>query len=153
MPATIAETHISVLVSIGDRVYKLKKSVSFGFLDFSDRPRRERACHPEVELNRRLAPDVYLRVADVNGADGEPMPADRRLATLVRDGLLVDEPLRDVARRPVTFGPTGAPPSYRTIGRQRRNEALVQGGHDQYVDRRKRGHSSRLNDRRSRPAD
>ena len=30
--AALAETHISVLVSIGDRVYKLKKPVSLGFL-------------------------------------------------------------------------------------------------------------------------
>jgi aminoglycoside phosphotransferase family enzyme len=85
--AALAETHISVLVSIGDRVYKLKKPVSLGFLDFSDRKLREQACHREVELNRRLAPDVYLGVADVVGVDGEPcdhlvvmrrMPAERR---------------------------------------------------------------------------
>src|ERR1041384_2543921 len=92
-PVAITETHISVLISIGDRVYKLKKPVSLGFLDFSEREARERACHKEVELNRRLAPDVYLGVADVVGVDGEPcdhlvvmrrMPADRRLAALVR---------------------------------------------------------------------
>ena len=38
--AAVAETHISVLVSIGDRVYKLKKPVSFGFVDFSTRESR-----------------------------------------------------------------------------------------------------------------
>jgi aminoglycoside phosphotransferase family enzyme/predicted kinase len=110
--AAIAETHISVLVSIGDRVYKLKKPVSLGFLDFSDRQLRERACHREVELNRRLAPDVYLGVADVIGVDGQPcdhlvvmrrMPADRRLATLVQVGAPLDDALSDVARRIAVF--------------------------------------------------
>jgi aminoglycoside phosphotransferase family enzyme/predicted kinase len=94
-PAAIAETHISVIVFIGDRAYKLKKPVSLGFLDFARREDRERACHAEVALNRRLAPDVYLGVDDVVGPDGEivdhlvvmrRMPTDRRLSTLVEDG-------------------------------------------------------------------
>jgi len=63
--AHVVETHISVLVFIGDRVYKLRKPVRYDFLDFTDRPVREADCRREVELNRRLAPDVYLGVADV----------------------------------------------------------------------------------------
>jgi hypothetical protein len=46
----VRETHISVLVLIGDRVYKLKKPVSFDFVDFSTHDLREKACHREVEL-------------------------------------------------------------------------------------------------------
>lgn len=112
LPSTVVETHISVLVSIGDRVYKLKKPVSMGFLDFSDRGLRERACRREVELNRRLAPDVYLGVADVVGEDGQPcdhlvvmrrMPPDRRLAALVRAGDSLEVPLREIARRLAVF--------------------------------------------------
>lgn len=89
--AAVAETHISVLWFWGDRAYKLKKPVDFGFLDFSTRERREAACHREVALNRRLAPDVYLGVLDVV-RDGEVvdhlvemrrMPPELRLATLV----------------------------------------------------------------------
>lgn len=92
--ATAVETHISVVTFVGDRVYKLKKPVDLGFLDFSTRDAREAACHREVELNRRLAPDVYLGVADVS-VDGEVcdhlvvmrrMPDDRRLSTLVAAG-------------------------------------------------------------------
>jgi aminoglycoside phosphotransferase family enzyme/predicted kinase len=113
--AAITETHISVLVSIRDRVYKLKKPVSFGFVDFSDRELREKACHREVELNRRLAPDVYLGVADVLGVDGRPcdhlvvmrrMPADRRLAALVAAGAPVDDILTEIARRIAAFHAT-----------------------------------------------
>ena len=57
------QTHISSLFLTGERVYKLKKPVNFGFLDFSTLELRERYCRAEVELNRRLAPSVYLRVA------------------------------------------------------------------------------------------
>ncbi|TYC16372.1 AAA family ATPase [Actinomadura syzygii] len=105
--AAVTETHIGVVVFVGDRAYKLKKPVNLGFLDFSTRPLRERACHREVELNRRFAPDVYLGVADVHGPDGRVcdhlvvmrrMPADRRLATLVRTGAPVADALRDTAR-------------------------------------------------------
>src|SRR5271166_4311130 len=64
-PARVVETHISVLVFVGDKVYKLRKPVHFDFLDFTDRAVREADCRREVELNRRLAPDVYLGVADI----------------------------------------------------------------------------------------
>ena len=56
------QTHISSVFLTGDRVYKLKKPVNFGFLDFSSVELRERYCRAEVELNRRLAPEVYLGV-------------------------------------------------------------------------------------------
>ena len=115
LAAGVAETHISVLVSIGDRVYKLKKPVSLGFVDFSTREARERACHREVELNSRLAPDVYLGVADVVGPGGTPcdhlvvmrrMPAERRLAALVRAGGPLEDVLGDIARRVAVFHAT-----------------------------------------------
>jgi uncharacterized protein len=70
--AAIAETHVSVVAFVGDRAYKLKKPVAMGFLDFSTREEREAACHREVDLNRRLAPDVYLGVAHVIGIDRQP---------------------------------------------------------------------------------
>ena len=108
LPAAVAETHISVLFFVGDRAYKLKKPVDFGFLDFSTRAKRQVACHREVELNRRLAPDVYLGVADVTGPDGEPadhlvvmrrMPEDRRLSALVADAAPdVERRVGEVAR-------------------------------------------------------
>ena len=107
MNAAVAETHVSVLLFVGDRAYKLKKPVALGFLDFSTCEAREAACRREVELNRRLAPDVYLGVADVIGPDGRPcghlvvmrrMPAEGRLAALVRAGVDVSDGVRQVAR-------------------------------------------------------
>ena len=59
---TLRETHMSQVFLAGDRVYKLKKPVRFPYLDFSTLARREAACRAELELNRRLAPDVYRDV-------------------------------------------------------------------------------------------
>ncbi|MFP5283823.1 MAG: AAA family ATPase, partial [Actinomycetes bacterium] len=87
--------------------YKIKKAVDLGFVDWRTRESRRNACHREVELNRRFAPDVYQGVAEVRGPDGEVcdwlvvmrrMPADARLAALVRSGVAVEDHLRDVAR-------------------------------------------------------
>jgi hypothetical protein len=109
-PPDVVETHVSVLAFVGDHVYKLKKPVSMGFLDFSTRQARQAACHEEVRLNRRLAPDVYLGVVDLLGPDGEPvdhlvlmrrMPAERRLSALLGHG--VDKHLRRIARLVATF--------------------------------------------------
>lgn len=54
------ETHISWVFLRGDEVWKVKKPVSLGFLDFSTVDRRRAACEAEIRLNRRLAPEVYL---------------------------------------------------------------------------------------------
>jgi uncharacterized protein len=111
-PAAVAETHSAVVVFVGDRAYKLKKPVDLGFLDFRRREAREAVCHREVALNRRLAPDVYLGVADVLGPDGEPcdhlvvmrrMPPERRLSALVQAGEDVDDHLWHVAHLLAAF--------------------------------------------------
>jgi len=90
-PVRVAETHISILLFFGDKVYKIHKPVHFDFLDFSDRTARAADCHREVDLNRRLAPDVYLGVADIV-MNGEPvdhmvvmraLPEERQLASLL----------------------------------------------------------------------
>jgi aminoglycoside phosphotransferase family enzyme len=58
----VIETHMSWVFLAGERVYKLKKPVSYSFLDFSTLAAREANCQEEVRLNRRLAPDTYLGV-------------------------------------------------------------------------------------------
>ncbi|HEX2192184.1 MAG TPA: AAA family ATPase [Acidimicrobiales bacterium] len=104
--AAVAETHAGIVFFVGDRAYKLKKAVHLGFLDFRSREARLAACRREVGLNRRLAPDVYLGVADVAGPDGEVcdhlvvmrrMPAERRLSSLVTAGAPVEAHLEDLA--------------------------------------------------------
>jgi aminoglycoside phosphotransferase family enzyme/predicted kinase len=115
----VAETHSAILFFVADRVYKIKKSVELGFLDFRSAERRRLACHDEVRLNRRLAPDVYLGVAEVRGPDGLPcewivvmrrLPSRLRLSELVRararggdagpdPAIDLDAQLRALARR------------------------------------------------------
>ncbi|MEM3422670.1 MAG: AAA family ATPase [Candidatus Bilamarchaeaceae archaeon] len=56
------DTHISRVYFCGDFVYKIKKPVKFSFLDFSTLKKRKFFCEEEVRLNKRLCPDIYLRV-------------------------------------------------------------------------------------------
>jgi aminoglycoside phosphotransferase family enzyme/predicted kinase len=111
-PAAVHETHVSYVFLVGDRAAKLKKPVSFPFLDLSTRERREAACHREVELNRRLAPDVYLGVSDLVDVDGRVcdhlvmmrrMPDERRLSRLVATGRADRESMAAVARTIAAF--------------------------------------------------
>ncbi|HEU5004216.1 MAG TPA: AAA family ATPase [Actinomycetota bacterium] len=91
---------------VDDRVYKLKKPIVTGFVDFSSEEARRRACEREVELNRRLAPDVYLGLATVLGPDGATcehlvvmrrLPGDRRLSSRVTNGEDVRGDLNQIA--------------------------------------------------------
>ncbi len=61
----LEETHASLAFLAGDFVYKVKKPVDFGFLDFSTLERRKFFCEEELRLNRRLTRDVYLEVVPV----------------------------------------------------------------------------------------
>jgi uncharacterized protein len=58
----VRETHASYVFLSGNRAFKLKKAVVHPFLDYGTPERRHAMCRAEVELNRRLAPDVYLGV-------------------------------------------------------------------------------------------
>lgn len=71
-PVTRIETHISVLLLAGERAYKLKKPVDFGFLNFTTLRRRRHFCFEEMRLNRRLAPQLYLSVVPVTGSAAAP---------------------------------------------------------------------------------
>lgn len=61
----VRQTHISVVFLAGPFVYKIKKPVDLGFLDFSSLDKRRHFCDEEVRLNRRLAPAVYLGVVSI----------------------------------------------------------------------------------------
>ena len=65
----LKQTHISWVFLTGKFVYKVKKAVDFGFLDFSTLEKRRFFCEKEVELNRRLCGDMYLEVVPVNRSD------------------------------------------------------------------------------------
>ncbi len=110
-PETInlVQTHISNVFLTPEFVYKVKKPVDFGFLDFSTLEKRRFFCLEEVRLNSRLAPDIYLgvvpifRVSDrvggrVGGGDGEVFKVgddfidktgDGEGAEAIEDGLVI----------------------------------------------------------------
>lgn len=71
-PVEVVQTHVSVVFLVGEDVYKLKKPLDLDFLDYSTLERRHHFCELEVQLNRRLAPEVYLGVVEVRrAADGQ----------------------------------------------------------------------------------
>jgi len=69
---TVVETHISWVLLTGQYVYKIKKPVLFSFVDFSTLEKRRWFCEEEVRLNRRLAPQLYLRVVSITGSPSDP---------------------------------------------------------------------------------
>ena len=71
------ETHISLLFFTGNHVYKVKKPVAFGFLDFTSLEKRKFFCVQEVNLNRRLSPEIYLGVVKIT-KDGDQILLDGR---------------------------------------------------------------------------
>jgi len=122
-PASVehVQTHISHVFLAGPWVYKLKKPVTFPFLDFGSVEKRRHFCEEEVRLNRRLAPGVYLGVMPVTvehdghvrlGGAGRVvdhvvwmrrLPAARLLPALLRAGAVEDELMDALAARLVAF--------------------------------------------------
>jgi aminoglycoside phosphotransferase family enzyme len=116
----LVQTHASAVVLAGDDVYKLKKPVDFGFLDYSTLARRKAMCEAEVALNRRLAPGVYLGVVAITerdgravlGGQGEPieyavhmrrLPEAATLAAQVRNGPVEHGVLERIGRELARF--------------------------------------------------
>ncbi len=64
------QTHISDVFLAGDLVYKVKKPVNMGFLDFSTLEKRYKFCCEEVRLNQRLTSDIYLGVETITRDNG-----------------------------------------------------------------------------------
>jgi uncharacterized protein len=77
----VRQTHLSAAFLVGDTVYKVRKPVNLGFVDFTTLDKRKRDCDEEVRLNRRLAPSVYRDVVPITmdggrvkvGGRGEPI--------------------------------------------------------------------------------
>ncbi|MBI5562316.1 MAG: AAA family ATPase [Deltaproteobacteria bacterium] len=121
----LVQTHISYVFMVADTVYKIKKPVDFGFLDFTTLALRRHFCEEEVRLNRRLAPDAYLGVVPITveqgravvGGRGEPVeyavrmrriPDDDLLLSAIRRGAATPETIRRVAERIAAFHKTAA---------------------------------------------
>lgn len=64
-PPVVVETHGALIFLCGDKAHKVRKPSDLGFLDNRTVRARQEQSHREVELGRRLAPDVYLGVLQV----------------------------------------------------------------------------------------
>jgi aminoglycoside phosphotransferase family enzyme len=106
----LKQTHISWVFLTTKFVYKVKKAVNFGFLDFSTLEKRRCFCEKELELNRRLCGDMYLEVVSVNksdrirvGGEGETVEyavkmkriPEQKIMTRLLEEDKVDKPLVD----------------------------------------------------------
>ncbi len=117
---SLVQTHISFVLLAGDFVYKWKKPVDFGFLNFSTLEKRKYYCEQELELNRRLCPDLYREIVTVN-VDGDSfslngagdvveygilmgrMPEERMMGKVMAAGALGREHLDAIIDRLVPF--------------------------------------------------
>ncbi|HZR06852.1 MAG TPA: AAA family ATPase [Candidatus Udaeobacter sp.] len=63
------QTHISWVFMASPFVFKVKKPVNLGFLDFSTLEKRRYFCQREIELNRRLCPGIYLDTVPIYETD------------------------------------------------------------------------------------
>jgi len=107
----LIQTHISYVFLTRNFVYKVKKAVNLGFLDFTTLEKRRFYCEKELELNRRLCRDMYLEVVPINKSNGvikvkgegetveyavkmKRMPQDKMMNTLL-DKKKVDKKLID----------------------------------------------------------
>jgi len=63
----VIETSCATVVLKGNRAYKIKKSVDYGFLDFTSAEKRRAALLRELRYNQRMAADIYLGVEEIGG--------------------------------------------------------------------------------------
>ena len=97
-PVELVQTHISYVLLAGEYAYKLKKSVDFGFLNFSTLEKRKHFCEEELRLNQRGAADLYLKVLPIAASgdgfqlagDGEPVEYALKMKRFAPGSLGID---------------------------------------------------------------
>ncbi len=111
----IMQTQMSFVFIAGDYVYKIKKPVNLGYLDYTTLEQRKYFCDKEVELNRRLCPQTYLGVVPivkpgknfVLGGVGKPieyavkmryLPQERMMNVLLEKEQVTADMVAEVAR-------------------------------------------------------
>ena len=126
-PVQKCETHISKVFLTGNYVYKIKKPLDLGFLNFSSLAKRHLYCHQEIMLNRRLSNDIYLGVVPISYQQGKyciafsdhiveyavkmrQLPDGRSMRTLLRSHKIKATHLKKLARRLCSFYGNAAVP-------------------------------------------
>ena len=120
----LVQTQMSFVFLTGDYVYKVKKPVNLGYLDYTTLEKRRFFCHQELDLNRRLCPDAYLAVVPITEShqpsaisyqfEGEgkiieyavkmrQLPQDRTLDVLLPQGQVTEQMVARVAEKLADF--------------------------------------------------
>jgi aminoglycoside phosphotransferase family enzyme len=111
---------MSFVFLTGEYVYKVKKPVNLGYLDYTTLDKRRFYCQREVELNRRLCPDAYLGVLPITregdriciDGGGEVieyavkmrrLPREAMMDTLLADNEVTPQMVAGVAQRLAEF--------------------------------------------------
>ncbi|MEE8185402.1 MAG: hypothetical protein V3T96_03260, partial [Thermodesulfobacteriota bacterium] len=112
----LKQTHISYLFFTPEYVYKIKKPVNFGFLDFTTLEKRRFYCHQELTLNRRMTEGVYINVLPIVkkgsgeitvGGKGKTieyavkmkrLPPEMMLNRMLEDGRISNDIVKETAR-------------------------------------------------------
>ncbi len=123
----LIQTHISFVFLTKNFVYKVKKPVNFGFLDFSTLEKRRFFCEKELELNSRLCPDIYLEVVPINKSNiikingiGETveyalkmkrLPQEKIMTVLLKENKVDNKTIDKIAKknRSISFQSTNKP--------------------------------------------
>jgi len=116
----LVQTQMSFIFLTGEYVYKVKKPVNLGYLDYTTLEKRHFFCYQELELNRRLCPSAYLAVVPVIEVKGElriesegkaieyavkmrQLPQDRMMDVLLPRSQVTREMVAKVAQKLVDF--------------------------------------------------
>ena len=116
----LVQTQMSFIFLAGEYVYKIKKPVNLGYLDYTTLEKRHFFCRQEVELNRRLCPDAYLAVVPIVEERGrlciegrgkaieyavkmKQLPQDRMMDVLLQRGQVTPDMVAGVAEKLVNF--------------------------------------------------
>jgi len=116
----LAQTQMSFVFLTNNYVYKVKKPVNLGYLDYTTLGKRQFYCYREIELNRRLCPDVYLSVVPITrdknnfsiGGRGKAieyavkmrrLPQEAMMDVLLTNNQVSPEMVNNVARKLAEF--------------------------------------------------
>lgn len=119
-PFSFIQTHLSYVILTGQYAYKLKKPVNLGFQDFTSLAKRQYYCELECELNKTLAPHLYIGVVPVTGSEAHPriggegpiiewaikmhqFPEQHLLSNVLKRGELTIEMIDSLAEQAATF--------------------------------------------------
>ena len=91
------DTHAAMVFLAGARAFKVKRAVSYPYLDFGTLARRIAVCRAEIARNRRTAPALYLGLCPVRRRSGGALYLGELIADPEAEDALSGDDLVEVA--------------------------------------------------------